>query len=54
MPGIDSGVLGALVKQARTLAHWTALTIGFEEDSFDQSHHGGQTAHLLEIPHLTI
>ena len=51
--GIDSAVLGALVKQVGA-GSMTALTIGFEEESFDESQQAGQTAHLLGIPHRTI
>jgi asparagine synthase (glutamine-hydrolysing) len=51
--GIDSAVLGALMKQAGA-GPVTALTIGFEEESFDESEHSRQTADLLGIPHRTI
>src|SRR5580700_5791852 len=51
--GIDSAVLGALVKRVGA-GSMTALTIGFEEESFDESQQAGQTAHLLGIPHRTI
>jgi asparagine synthase (glutamine-hydrolysing) len=51
--GIDSAVVGALMKQAgaRSL---TALTIGFEEESFDETQASRQTALSLGIPHRTI
>jgi len=51
--GIDSAVLGALVKQVGA-GSMTALTIGFEEEPFDESQQSGQTAQLLGIPHRTI
>jgi asparagine synthase (glutamine-hydrolysing) len=51
--GIDSAVLGALIKQAGA-SPVTALTIGFEEESFDESSLSRQTADLLGIPHRTI
>ena len=51
--GIDSAVLGALMKQAGA-ASLTALTIGFEEESFDETQPSRQTALSLGIPHRTI
>ena len=51
--GIESAVLGALVKLA-------GLWLVDRPDDrvrrrlIDQSHHGGQSAHLLGIPRLTI
>lgn len=51
--GIDSAVLGGLMKQAGA-GSLTALTIGFEEESFDESQHSRQTAKSLGIPHRTI
>jgi asparagine synthase (glutamine-hydrolysing) len=51
--GTDSAVLGALMKSAGT-SSLTALTIGFEEDSFDESQQSQQTAQALGIPHRTI
>jgi asparagine synthase (glutamine-hydrolysing) len=51
--GIDSAVLGALMKQAGADS-LTALTIGFEEESFDETQPSRQTALSLGIPHRTI
>ena len=51
--GIDSAVLGALMKHVGA-SSLTALTIGFEEESFDESEHSRQTATALGIPHRTI
>jgi asparagine synthase (glutamine-hydrolysing) len=51
--GTDSAVLGALMKSAGTTS-LTALTIGFEEDSFDESQQSQQTAQALGIPQRTI
>ncbi len=51
--GIDSAVLGALMKHAGA-SSLTALTIGFEEESFDESQHSRQTANALGIQHRTI
>jgi asparagine synthase (glutamine-hydrolysing) len=48
--GIDSAALGALAKLAGA-NRLTALTIGFEEKSFDESEASRRTADLLEIPH---
>ena len=48
--GIDSAVLGALAKLAGA-NQLTALTIGFEEKSFDESEPSRRTADLLGIPH---
>jgi asparagine synthase (glutamine-hydrolysing) len=51
--GIDSAVLGALMKQAGAGAV-TALTIGFEEEAFDESELSRQTADSLGIPHRAV
>ena len=51
--GIDSAVVGALMKQAGA-GSLTALTIGFEEESFDETQASRQTALSLGIPHRTI
>src|SRR5580704_11404490 len=51
--GIDSAVLGALMRQAGADS-LTALTIGFEEESFDETQPSRQTALSLGIPHRTI
>jgi asparagine synthase (glutamine-hydrolysing) len=51
--GIDSAVLGALMKQAGAGAV-TALTIGFEEEAFDESERSRQTADSLGIPHRAV
>jgi asparagine synthase (glutamine-hydrolysing) len=48
--GIDSAAIGALARQAGA-NQLTALTIGFEEKSFDESESSRRTADLLEIPH---
>jgi asparagine synthase (glutamine-hydrolysing) len=48
--GIDSAAIGALAKIAGA-NQLTALTIGFEEKSFDESEASRRTAQLLEIPH---
>src|SRR3984885_6468859 len=51
--GIDSAVVGALMKQAGA-GSLTALTIGFEEESFDETQASRQTALSLGIPHRTL
>ena len=48
--GVDSAALGALAKLAGA-NQLTALTIGFEEKSFDESEASRRTADLLGIPH---
>jgi asparagine synthase (glutamine-hydrolysing) len=48
--GVDSAALGALAKVAGA-NQLTALTIGFEEKSFDESEASRRTANLLGIPH---
>lgn len=48
--GVDSAALGALAKVAGA-NQLTALTIGFEEKSFDESEASRRTADLLGIPH---
>lgn len=48
--GIDSAALGALAKLVGA-NQLTALTIGFEEKSFDESEASRRTAELLGIPH---
>ena len=48
--GVDSAALGALAKLAGA-NQLTALTIGFEEKSFDESEPSRRTADLLGIPH---
>ena len=48
--GVDSAALGALAKFAGA-NQLTALTIGFEEKSFDESEASRRTADLLGIPH---
>lgn len=49
--GTDSAILGALTRGAAQL---TALTIGFEEESFDESGPSERTAEMLGIPHRVI
>ena len=48
--GVDSAALGALAKVVGA-NQLTALTIGFEEKSFDESEASRRTANLLGIPH---
>jgi len=48
--GVDSAALGALAKLAGA-NQLKALTIGFEEKSFDESEASRRTAALLGIPH---
>ena len=48
--GVDSAALGVLAKLAGA-KQLTALTIGFEEKSFDESEASRRTADLLGIPH---
>lgn len=49
--GTDSAVLGALTRGTGQL---TALTIGFEEESFDESEPSKRTAEILGIPHQVL
>jgi asparagine synthase (glutamine-hydrolysing) len=51
--GVDSAVVGALMRHVGA-DHLTALTIGFEEESFDESEPSQRTAKLLDIPHRII
>jgi asparagine synthase (glutamine-hydrolysing) len=51
--GVDSAVIGALMRRVGA-DRLTALTIGFEEDSFDESVASQRTAELLGIPHRII
>ena len=51
--GIDSAVLGTLMRQAGA-EQLTALTIGFEDKSFDESELSNRTAELLGIPRHVI
>jgi asparagine synthase (glutamine-hydrolysing) len=51
--GVDSAVLGALMRHVGA-DRLTALTIGFEEESFDESEPSQRTAKLLDIPHRII
>jgi asparagine synthase (glutamine-hydrolysing) len=51
--GIDSAVLGALMRSAGA-EKLTALTIGFEEKSFDESDASGRTAEMLGISRRVI
>jgi asparagine synthase (glutamine-hydrolysing) len=48
--GVDSAIIGALIRQAGA-SSITALTIGFEEQSFDESDSSARTAALLGLPH---
>jgi asparagine synthase (glutamine-hydrolysing) len=48
--GVDSAALGVLAQRAGT-ERLTALTIGFEDKSFDESESSRRTAELLGIPH---
>src|ERR1700690_1822209 len=51
--GIDSAALGALAQRAGA-DRLAALTIGFEEKSFDESEPSRRTAELLGIPHTVL
>jgi asparagine synthase (glutamine-hydrolysing) len=51
--GVDSAVIGALMQRVGA-EQLTALTIGFEEESFDESQASRRTADLLGIPHRVI
>ena len=51
--GVDSAVLGALMRRAGA-EQLTALTIGFEEKSFDESDASGRTAEMLGISRRVI
>jgi asparagine synthase (glutamine-hydrolysing) len=51
--GVDSAVIGALMRRAGA-DRLTALTIGFEEESFDESKPSQRTAELLGISHRII
>jgi asparagine synthase (glutamine-hydrolysing) len=51
--GIDSAVVGALMQRAGA-GNITALTIGFEEKSFDESESSERTAQLLGISRQVI
>jgi len=51
--GIDSAALGALAQRAGA-DRLAALTIGFEEKSFDESEPSRRTAELLGIPHAVL
>jgi asparagine synthase (glutamine-hydrolysing) len=48
--GVDSAALGVLAQRAGA-DRLTALTIGFEDKSFDESDSSRRTAELLGIPH---
>lgn len=51
--GVDSAVLGALMARAGA-EKLTALTIGFEEQEFDESDSSRRTAELLGLPHRVV
>ncbi len=51
--GVDSAVIGALMRRAGA-DRLTALTIGFEEEAFDESESSRRTAELLGISHRII
>jgi len=51
--GVDSAVLGALMRAAGA-EQLAALTIGFEEKSFDESEPSRRTAEILGISHRVI
>ena len=51
--GVDSAMLGALMQRAGA-NRLTALTIGFEEKSFDESDASQRTAELLGLPRQVI
>ncbi len=51
--GVDSAALGALARHAGT-DQLTALTIGFEDPSLDESAPSRRTAELLGIPHRVL
>jgi asparagine synthase (glutamine-hydrolysing) len=51
--GVDSAAIGALMRSVGA-EQLTALTIGFEEESFDESEPSRRTAELLGIAHRVI
>ena len=51
--GVDSAVIGALMRRVGA-DRLTALTIGFDEESFDESKPSQRTAELLGISHRII
>jgi asparagine synthase (glutamine-hydrolysing) len=51
--GVDSAIIGALMRRAGA-SDLTALTIGFEEESFDESEASRKTAERLGIPHRVL
>jgi asparagine synthase (glutamine-hydrolysing) len=51
--GVDSAVIGALMRRAGA-GDLTALTIGFEEEHFDESEASRRTAERLGIPHRVL
>lgn len=51
--GVDSAVIGALMRRAGA-DRLTALTIGFEEEAFDESESSRRTAEMLGISHRII
>jgi asparagine synthase (glutamine-hydrolysing) len=51
--GVDSAVIGALMRKVGA-EQLTALTIGFQEESFDESKSSRRTAELLGVSHRVI
>ena len=51
--GVDSAIIGGLCKAAKA-ADLTALTIGFEDQRYDESALSARTAQLLGLPHRTL
>jgi asparagine synthase (glutamine-hydrolysing) len=51
--GVDSAVIGALMRRAGA-GDLTALTVGFEEEHFDESEASRRTAERLGIPHRVL
>jgi asparagine synthase (glutamine-hydrolysing) len=51
--GVDSAAIGALMRRAGA-RQLTALTVGFEEEQYDESEASRRTAELLDIPHRVL
>jgi asparagine synthase (glutamine-hydrolysing) len=51
--GVDSAAIGALMRRAGA-SDLTALTVGFEEEQFDESEASQRTAERLGIPHRVL
>ena len=51
--GVDSAVIGALTRRV-CADQMTALTLGFEDESFDESEPSRRTAEMLGVPHRVV